>query len=131
GGVRGVDGEVLVAGGVKLVVPKFGANVAPEETLADIGRRIQRVLPRRSRRLFEEAAEAYAAARPTRADAWLRAMEHTANRAGLLLANDLVASIDVVRRAERRGQVLKTPEDLAAALRGNVDVVELLQFTLS
>jgi tetratricopeptide (TPR) repeat protein len=126
-----LDLEVMLAGAVKLVVPKFGANVAPEDTLADIGRRMQRALPRRSRRVFEEAAEAYAAARPPRADAWLRAMDHTANRAGLLLANDLVAAVDLVRRGERRAQVLKTPEDLAAALRQNPDVVELLKFALS
>jgi tetratricopeptide (TPR) repeat protein len=127
-----LDLEVMLAGAVKLVVPKFGGNIAPEETLAEVGRRVQRALPRRSRRVFEEAAEAYAAARPPRADAWLRSMEHTANRAGLLLANDLVAAIDVVRRGEqRRPQVLKTPDDLAVALRQSPEVVELLKFTLS
>src|SRR5262249_34459972 len=51
-----LDLEVLLAGATKLVVPKFGANVAPEDTLAEVGRRLQRQLPRRSRRVFEEAA---------------------------------------------------------------------------
>jgi hypothetical protein len=126
-----LDVEVLLVGAVRTVVPKFGGQVAPEETLADIGRRITRAIPRRSRRAFEEASEAFAAARPTRLEGWVRAMDHSANRGGLLLANDLGAAIDVLRRADRRAAVIKTPDDLAAALRANSEAVELMRFALS
>jgi len=123
--------EVVLTGAVRLVQPKFGAQVAPDDTLAEIGRRITRLLPRRSRRLFEEAVEAYAAARPLRHEAWLRAMDHSANRGGLLLANELSAALDVLRRSDRRTALPKSPDELAAALRQNAEAAELLRFVMS
>jgi tetratricopeptide (TPR) repeat protein len=126
-----VELEALVVAAVRTVVPQYGSPVAPDEVLGDLSRRIARMLPRRSRRQFEDAAEAYAAARAPRFDVWLRAVEHTANRGGLLVADDLSASLDVLRRGDRRSLAARTPEELAVALRANGDVVELLRFALT
>ncbi|MCC6213844.1 MAG: hypothetical protein IT376_03180 [Polyangiaceae bacterium] len=92
--------EELVTAAVRAVEPRWGVGWADEAWLAEQSRRITKALSRRGRRAVEEFVPAYV--RQPRADFAALAADQrlVAARAGLLLADDLPAAVDVVRRLE-------------------------------
>jgi cellulose synthase operon protein C len=92
--------EVLLAAAVRNVEMGFGSGLTDEEFMATQSRRVQKALSRRGRRAMEEVAQIYLGMpRPDFAD-WVGKVKLTAARAGVIVADDLVGSVEVVRRLE-------------------------------
>ena len=121
------DLAYMLAAVTHTVVPGFGAEVGDEETLAQYGARIRKTVSRRHRSAMEEAASRYAAV-PCDDFATLKAaLRQTAMRAALLLADDLVASVEALQLVEPS---LSTGRG-AALVRGSAEVADLCRFWVS
>jgi tetratricopeptide (TPR) repeat protein len=99
--------EIILAANARRVVPGFGAGLTSEEILDDIGKRLAKVLPRRSRKTVEDLSRAYAGLGELDFAQVASAMHIAASRAALLVSDDLAAAIDVIRRTERDAQELE------------------------
>ena len=99
--------EVLLASAARNVQEKYGAGLTSEEFLDEQAKRIYKATPRRQRKALEEAARAYIAAPRVDFTRWARAALRTANRAAALLSDDLLGTIEVLRRTERDLAALK------------------------
>ncbi|WP_236606281.1 tetratricopeptide repeat protein [Sandaracinus amylolyticus] len=93
--------EVLVASAVRAFAPGFGSGLTSEDILDDQMRRIQKALSRRARRSLEEATPRYVNAPPVEFAAWARQIQLGSARAALLVSDDLLGAIEVLRRTER------------------------------
>lgn len=105
--------EIVLAAIARRVAPGFGAGLTSEELLDDIHRRFFRALPRRAKRDLEEAARAYVAAGERDFAAVTEAVHASAQRLALLVSDDLLASIDVLKRTERDIASLEGPRLVA------------------
>lgn len=94
------DIDVLLAAAGRSVVPGFGERVSNREILDDRQRLIQRGLPRRRRRAFEIAAEAYTRSRPIDMSTFVQWVQQTSRRVALIVADDLVGSFELLARTE-------------------------------
>ncbi|MEM6990163.1 MAG: tetratricopeptide repeat protein [Myxococcota bacterium] len=95
--------EIVLAAATRSVVPGFGERIAPIELLDDKQRLIMRGLPRRKRKPLELAAAEYARARPVDTRALIGWIEQTARRVAMIAADDLVATLEALRRTEELG----------------------------
>jgi len=93
--------EVLVASAVRAFAPGFGAGLTSEDILDDQMRRTQKALSRRARRALEEATPRYVQAPPIEFSTWCRSVQLGAVRAAALVADDLVATVEGLRKTER------------------------------
>jgi tetratricopeptide (TPR) repeat protein len=120
--------EVLVAAAVRTVVPGFGSGLTADDLLDEQGRRLVKALSRRTRKTFEELAPQYAASSPPDYASWTRSLHQTANRAALVVCDDLVGAIEALRRMER-GE----PGSLegASLVRASPVVADALRFWVS
>ncbi|OGP58010.1 MAG: hypothetical protein A2V67_11080 [Deltaproteobacteria bacterium RBG_13_61_14] len=113
----------------EIVVP--GLNEADSEKLM---KTVKRAVPRKYRKQLEDAAVAFASeGGPRDLAAWRDAMNHTANRAGLLVCNDLNAAIAALLKTQPKTSNLRF-EDLAdpiPILQQSPEVEELIQFVIS
>lgn len=93
--------EVLVASAVRANAAGFGTGLTSEDILDEQMRRITRALSRTSKKALLEATPRYVQAPPID----FAALAHTAQvgsvRAALLVADDLLAGVEVLRRTER------------------------------
>lgn len=119
--------EVLVASAARSAAPGFGAGLTSEDVLDDQTRRIQKALPRRSRRALEEATARYVAGPPVDFAAWVRSIHMGSARAGLIVSDDLLSSIEVLRRTERD----LAHGEIAELVRNSPIVAELVRFWVS
>jgi hypothetical protein len=128
-----LDLEIILAAAVRLFDLSFGDDVAPADVLADRGKRLAKALPRRSRKALEDACARYRTARPPNFELWLRGMDYSANRLGVLLCNDVGTALEVIRRSDRRllGMPMGTTEEMVACLRDVEPVGDLLRFVVS
>ncbi len=99
--------EVLLASAARNVQEKYGAGLTSEDFLDEQAKRIYKATPRRQRKALEEAARAYIDAPRVDFTRWARAAVRTANRAAALLSDDLLGTIEVLRRTERDLAALK------------------------
>lgn len=119
--------EILVASAVRIVVPGFGTGLTSEDGLEDQAKRIARLLSRKARRTLDELAPRYASQPVTDYPALVARVQRAGARIGLLLSDDLTASIDAMRRLEREGQSL----DFAGFLRASNAAQDLMRFHCS
>ncbi|MCC6902666.1 MAG: hypothetical protein IT377_27080, partial [Polyangiaceae bacterium] len=89
---------MLAAG--RLLDPSFGAGQADEDFLTQHAKRVQKALSRRARRALEEHAPAFMAAPRLDWEQWAFEHKKIASRVAVLLADDLPASVAMVRRME-------------------------------
>ena len=92
--------EVLLAAAVRGVEPGFGSGLTDEEFLVQHSRRVAKAISRRGRRAIEDAASRYTSLPRIDFVDWVAKAKLTAARAGLIVADDLVGSIELVRRLE-------------------------------
>jgi tetratricopeptide (TPR) repeat protein len=132
GRIPGKDLGLLVAAGVRTVYPGYGRGILPEEQLNDVSQKIARMLPRRQRRAFEQAALSFRDAGLFDGDKWRAALGHTGYRAGLVASGDVLGAFEQIARTDRRvaAAVLQAPEDLWAVARGSAAVVEMIHFAV-
>ncbi len=93
--------EVMLAAAARVVSPQFGQGLTSEDVLDDQSRRIQRALSRKARRILEEVAPRYVAMPGSDLPNLARAVSLGAARTAALLADDLPASVEALRRTER------------------------------
>jgi tetratricopeptide (TPR) repeat protein len=93
--------EVAVAAAVRTVVPGFGGGLTADDLLDEQGRRLVKALSRRTRKAFEDLAPQYAAGAPPEYATWVRGLQQTANRAALVVCDDLPGAVEALRRLER------------------------------
>jgi hypothetical protein len=89
---------VYLAAAGRLVSPGFASGLVSESDLEARGRELSKAMPRRSRKPVETAAGRYVAAGGTNIEEWLRAVHLSLARAALLLADDVVAVVEMVQR---------------------------------
>ena len=132
GRIPGKDLGLLVAAGVRTVYPGYGRGILPEEQLNDVSQKIARMLPRRQRRAFEQAALSFRDAGLFDGDRWLRGLGHTGYRAALVASGDVLGAFEQLARADRRlaAAVLQPPEELWAVARTHAAVVEMIHFAI-
>jgi tetratricopeptide (TPR) repeat protein len=131
--IPGKDLGLLVVAGVRTVYPDYGRGVLPEEQLNDVAQKIARMLPRRQRRAFEQAALSFRDGGMFEADRWRAGLQHTAHRAALLASGDVLGAFDQIVREDRHlaGEVARGGEALLKAARDNREIVEMINFALS
>jgi len=118
----------------KLFKPEIaipGLNEADSEKLM---KAVKRAVPRKYRKQLEDAAVAFATqGGPKNLSNWREAMNHTANRAGLLVCNDLNSAVAALLRTDPKTQNLRF-EDLSdpiPILQQSPQLTELIQFQIS
>ena len=122
--------ELLVAGVVRQYAPEFQPPNADGNRLAEFTRQVSKAIPRKLRQeLMPFALECSGQSVDLRSLG--AAVIHSANRAGLLACGSILAAVSCLGKT--RGQVVpaRGQGDLAAVLRGNVEVEELLRFSVS
>jgi tetratricopeptide (TPR) repeat protein len=94
------DLEAIIVAAARSVVMGFGGPIASPELLEDRQRLVMRGLPRRKKRALELAAPIYA--RTPRIDpaTVVQWIHQSSRRIALILCDDLVGTIDVLRRTE-------------------------------
>jgi len=118
---------VLLAAAARTIDPSFASGLADEEFLNNHARRVSRSLPWLGRGAVEEAARAYIAAPRLEPVEWLFRARLGAQRAALIVADDLPGSIALLRRTEGDLAGLTGPA-LAQGMRA---VHDLLRFWVS
>jgi tetratricopeptide (TPR) repeat protein len=133
-GLSGPELGLLVRAACRVVDPNLSMPGEHETKLAETARLIQRSLSRRTRRMLEEVGlEFVAGPEPSYRD-WARAMQHTALRTGLWLANDLETGLGYLRRTEpdlARVVPGADEEELLRATRRNPLAIGLVDYWLS
>ena len=88
---------ILLAAAVRDADPMYETKIVNESVLEEKAKLVSRFVPRRSRKTIKTAADDFAA-RPADVEQWIAQMEQTAARVALLIADDLIAAINVVQR---------------------------------
>lgn len=91
--------RLLLAATTSLVFPDFGSDL-PEDELRDTAQRVRKMIPRKWRRNLEVAVTEYAAIPKFDVKGWKQAIHFSALRAGMLIADDLIGVVDVIREEE-------------------------------
>ena len=122
--IPGKDLGLLVVAGVRTVYADYGRGVLPEEQLNDVAQKIARLLPRRQRRAFEQAAVSFRDGGVFEGERWRVGLLHTGHRAALLASGDVLGAFEQIARADRHlaGAALSTDE-LVEAARANPEMV--------
>ena len=118
--------ELLVAGIVRQYATDFQPAAADAGRLGDVTRQVAKAIPRKIKmELMPFALECSGVELRSLGAAIL----HSANRAGLLASGSVLGAISCLGKV--RGQFPQRGGDLAAALRGNPEVEELLRYSVS
>jgi len=127
------DLGLLVVAGVRTVYPDYGRGVLPEEQLNDVAQKIARMLPRRQRRAFEQAAVSFRDGGMFEAEKWRVGLLHTGHRAGLVASGDVLGAFEQIVRDDRdlAGAASRGGEGLLAAARDKAEIVEMINFAVS
>ena len=126
------DLGLLIAAGVRTVFPDYGRGALPEDRLNDVSQKIARALPRRHRRVFEQAALSFKDGGVFDSDRWRSSLLHTGHRASIVASGDVLGAFEHIARDDRRlsAAALQTPEELAQAAAANVEITEMINFAL-
>jgi hypothetical protein len=129
--VPGKDLGLLVAAGVRTIFPDYGRGALPEDRLNDVSQKIARVLPRRHRRAFEQAALSFRDGGVFDSDRWRAALNHTGYRAALVASGDVLGAFEhIVRQDRRLAAAVTSPEELLRAARASAEVIEMINFAV-
>ena len=131
--IPGKDLGLLVVAGVRTVYPDYGRGILPEEQLNDVAQKIARMLPRRQRRAFEQAALSFRDGGMFEAERWRAGLLHTGHRAALVASGHVLAAFEQIVREDRdlAGAATRGGEGLLRAARDNIEAVELVNFAVS
>jgi len=94
------------------------------DDLSQLGKQLRGALSRRNRRTADEAAAAFMAEQGIDVRLWARSAATTSNRVAALLAGDLVAAVEMLRRLTPAISNLTG----AALVRGSEAVADLFRF---
>ncbi len=119
--------EVYFAAAARNADPNFGRGVAGEEFLNAQAKKIHKAVSWGKRRALEDSARLYSKSAAGDVANWADAVNVAGARGALLLADDLPASIDYLRRTE--GDLSGRPE--AEAARGMALASDLMRFWIS
>ena len=116
--IPGKDLGLLVVAGVRTVFPDYGRGMLPEEQLNDVAQKIARMLPRRQRRAFEQAALSFRDGGVFEASAGARPAAH-GHRAALVARGTCSARSSRSRAGTARlaGRGACTPDELSGRAR--------------
>jgi tetratricopeptide (TPR) repeat protein len=92
--------ELLVIASVRGFDPSYGAGLADEDFIQQQQKRVSKAISRRGRRALEEVAPLYLGSPQTDFEGWSNEVRRTAVRSAAILADDLPASITLLRRME-------------------------------
>ena len=131
--IPGKDLGLLVVAGVRTVYPDYGRGILPEEQLNDVAQKIARMLPRRQRRAFEQAALSFRDGGMFEAERWRAGLLHTGHRAALVASGDVLGAFDQIVREDRdlASAATRGGEELLTAARDNIGAVEMINFAVS
>jgi tetratricopeptide (TPR) repeat protein len=125
----------LVAAAVFPYHPSSPVATYPGESLDDLAKRANKALPRKVRKSMEELMrdQAPEVAKVPDYDAYLRGADHSANRMGLCMCNDLPQALMHLQREvpELKEKRFNTTEEIVAALSRHASFCELLRFAVS
>ncbi len=119
--------EVLLASACRGVAPGFGAGLTSEDFLADQAKRINKALPRRSRKAVEAIAARYVEAPRLDFPRWSDAVGRVCLAVAALLADDLESCVEVMKTSERELADLSGP----SLIRSSSTIRDLLRFWVS
>lgn len=118
--------ELLVAA-MRVVDPTFGGGTGPSEYIDTLAKNLYKGLPRRGRKPLEEAAALYGPSPKPRLEDWLLRTRKTLARAALIVSDDVISTISILRRTE--GDLARL--EPAEIERGRAVLSDLLRFTVS
>lgn len=125
----------LAAAAVLPYHPNSPIATYPGESLDDLAKKVNKALPRKVRKAMEELMREKApeVAKVPDYDAYLRGSDHSANRTGLCMCNDLPQALMHLQREvpELQDKRLNTTEEIVAALSRQASFCELLRFAVS
>ena len=118
---------------MRTVYPDYGRGVLPEEQLNDVAQKIARMLPRRQRRAFEQAALSFRDGGMFEAERWragccTRGTARRWSRPGTCWAR---SSRSCARTAIWPARASRGGDELLNAARDNAEVVEMINFAVS
>jgi hypothetical protein len=90
--------QLLLAAAAKNAEPSYATSLANEDSLTTLARRVAKSLSWVRRRGMEEAALRYASGATLSVSEWYVKVHRAASRAAVVLADDLAAGIEVLRR---------------------------------
>ncbi|MCA9715702.1 MAG: tetratricopeptide repeat protein, partial [Myxococcales bacterium] len=96
-----LDLKLILAAAARSGAPSFGDNLADGAELDVLQRRIFRAMPRKDRRLLEEASSTYAKSPAVDFVAWLKEHRVMTTRAAAILASDLPGCVAVMRQEDQ------------------------------
>ncbi len=91
----------LVTAAARGASPSFGRGTYDDSVLDEERKRLVKASSRRSRKALDEIAEALVSAPRLNMEEVAQSFVLTANRAGVLLAGDLPAAVDIIRQLDR------------------------------
>ena len=89
---------------MRTVYPDYGRGVLPEEQLNDVAQKIARMLPRRQRRAFEQAALSFRDGGMFEAERWRVGLLHTGHRAAIVASGDVLGAFEQIVRGGPRAR---------------------------
>lgn len=119
--------EVLVAAVLRFVAPTHGQGLTSEEVLEETKKRLLRAASRKSRKTLEDAAKQLLAHGPLDFIAWAEKVDRRLIQLATLVADDLVGSVDILRRLERELQ----HREGAELVRRSPPIADLVRFWVS
>ena len=119
--------QQLLIAGARSAEATYGTGWFDERRLADLQKRLGKALSRRNRKALEEAAAVYVAGPEVDVSAWKPTLPKTLTRVGAVIAGDLSACVDVIRRADPSLASL----DGKSLIEGSDLVGDLLRFWMS
>lgn len=118
--------EVFLAAAMRPFAPGFGAGLTSEDVIESQQKQIHRALSRRARKALEDVAPRYVAAPPADFAQLVRGIQYGVARAALVVADDLVQSVELLHRTER-----EYAEPIPTLLRLSPLVQDLVRFWTS
>ncbi|MFK7988731.1 MAG: tetratricopeptide repeat protein [Sandaracinaceae bacterium] len=114
--------EIVLAAIARRVQDGYGAGLTAEDTLADVGKRLYKALPRRARKEVDDLARAYVEAPRVDFAHMVTAVQTSGHCIAVLMSDDLIGAAAILQRTERdlanlSGKALVTHPLLARLLR--------------
>jgi len=95
---------LTIAAAIRAIVPGYGSKLGAPEALDDRARLIMRGIPRRKRKMHESTAQVCATMTLPEPTALVHWLHQTAGRLAAIVADDLVGTVQVIRRTDELGQ---------------------------
>lgn len=93
--------EIVLAAVSRRVSAGYGSGLTSEDVLEDVGKRVYKGMPRRNRKPLDDTASSYVASQSVDFAHFVEAVVTSANRVALVVADDLLGALDLLRKYER------------------------------